>query len=141
MPHHCKFLVLHCIDFRLGKPLKKYLEEKGLLGNCDLASLAGSVKNLLSPKEDSDRDFVLRQIEISSNLHHIQEVILINHTDCGAYGQSSNFGSSQEEREFHIKEMEKGKELIQRKFPGIKVSLVLAKINHPDSVDFEEISR
>ena len=60
--HHCKNLIVHCIDFRLGKKIKSYMEERGLLGDCDIVSVAGGVKNT---------DFILEQIGISANLHHI----------------------------------------------------------------------
>lgn len=131
MPHNCKYLISHCIDFRLGKPLKKYLEDKGILGQCDLVSAAGGVKNT---------DFLLGQIEISVNLHQIKEVILINHTDCGAYGGSKNFEFFEKERDFHIQEMEKARDLVLAKYPDLKVSLLLAVIDPSGSVDFQNIS-
>lgn len=31
-------------------------------------------------------DTILGQIDIAKRLHHIKKVILINHEDCGAYG-------------------------------------------------------
>ncbi|MDO8424735.1 MAG: hypothetical protein Q7S70_02230 [bacterium] len=128
------------MDFRLGLPLANYLKENGRLGDCDLVSLAGGVKTLLSPEKESDRDFLLGQIGKSLHLHEIQEVILINHTDCGAYGGSSHFSSFTEERDFHIREMEKARNLVLSRFPSLKVNMVLAKIDPSSSVDFEEVS-
>lgn len=125
--HCCKLLVVHCIDFRLGRPLKKYLEDQGILGDCDLVSAAGAVKN---------SEFILGQIDISFRLHQIKEVILINHTDCGAYGGSQNFASPEEERVFHIAEMKKAGDLIKNRFPTLKISLILAKIDSSGAIDF-----
>lgn len=139
MAHTCQNLILHCTDFRLGRGVKEWLEKRGLLGDCDIVSVAGGVKSFLSPKNASDRDFILGQIEISANLHHIREIILLNHTDCGAYGGSSQFDSSEKERDFHISEMKKAKELILEKFPALKVKMALAKIGQEGKVAIEEV--
>lgn len=139
MAHNCKTLIVHCMDFRLGKPMKEYMEKKNLLGDCDIISVAGGVKSLLTPKNPSDRDFILRQIDISVNLHRIKEIILSNHTDCGAYGGSAKLNSSEEECEFHIGEMKKAKELIMDKYPNIEIKMVLGKIDSFGKVDLEEV--
>lgn len=131
MVHHCKYLVVHCIDFRLQKSIKDYLEKNGLLGDCDIVSIAGAVKN---------SDFLLEQLDISVNLHGVQEVVLVNHTDCGAYGGSGAFGSAGEEYEFHAVELKKTKEMILAKYSSLKVKTVLAKIQPSGEVIFEDIN-
>ena len=80
------------------------------------------------------------QIDISVNLHKIQEVILCNHTDCGAYGGSQAFGSSEEEYKFHVEELKKAKEMILAKYPSLKIKMLLAKIQPSGEVEFEEIN-
>ena len=131
MAHYCKYFITHCLDFRLGKAIKDYLERNGLLGDCDTVSIAGGVKN---------RDLILEQLEISVNLHNVQEAVLINHTDCGAYGGSKAFGSSEEEYKFHVEELKKAKEMILAKYPSLKVKMLLAKIQPSGEVEFEEIN-
>lgn len=121
MPHACKALILHCIDFRLGPAIKNYLEGQSLLGEVDIVSVAGAVKNLISPAVPTDSEFVLRQIEISKRLHSIAQIILINHTDCGAYGGRKAFGSEKEEQEKHAQDMKKAKEMILTKFPSLEM--------------------
>jgi carbonic anhydrase len=137
MAHHCESLIIHCIDFRLGKKIKAYLEENSLLGDCDIISVAGAIKNLASPDSPADKDFLLGQIGVSVRLHGINKAILLNHTDCGAYGGSSKFNSSEEEREFHIKEMERAKSVILEKYPGLEVEMILGKISPSGEVDLE----
>ncbi len=142
MFHPCTSLILHCIDFRFGKEIKKYLEEKGLLGDIDMVSLAGAVKNIVEPKAASDAEFVLRQIEISKKLHRVKNVYLMNHTDCGAYGGRAAFTSSKEEREKHIADMKKAAEIINQKFSDLKIHLLLAHLEeaeHKNKIWFEEI--
>lgn len=140
MAHHCKSLLIRCIDFRLAKSIKNYLEANNLLGDCDVLSVAGAIKSLISPNNPGDKDFILGQIDISVSLHQIKEVILVNHTDCGAYGGSSKFTFKKEEREFHVKEMQAAKEIILEKYPTLKIKMVLAEIMPDGNFELEKIN-
>ena len=103
-----------------------------MLGDCDIVSVAGAVK---------DTDFILGQIGISVRLHDMKEVVLLNHTDCGAYGGSSKFDSESAERDFHIREMQKAKEAILAKYPELSVKLMLAKILFDGKVEIEYVGK
>ncbi len=138
MSHTCKAAVIHCIDFRLQKDLKSFLASLNLLGDCDVVSIAGAVKSLAQGTTE-EQAFVLKQIEVSAKLHGIQEVYLINHTDCGAYGGRSAFDSAEAERAAHSNDLHKAKESILAKYPDLKVELLLARINEGASADFEKI--
>jgi len=130
MPHYCKYFVAHCIDFRFQEAIKDYFKKNGLLGDCDIISIAGGVK---------DSDFILKQLDISVSLHKSHEAVLINHIDCGAYGGSSQFSSFEAERIFHAGELEKTKMQILEKYPSLKIKTILAKIVPSGEVSFEEI--
>lgn len=75
--HTCKAVVVTCIDFRFQKFIEEWVNINVGPGQYDRVSWAGAVFNL---------ETVLGQIEISHRLHHIKQVILVNHEDCGAYG-------------------------------------------------------
>lgn len=139
MSHHCKALILHCIDFRFGEAIKNWLVENHLLNNCDIVSLAGATKGLISPKYPTDSEIILRQIEISTKLHNISQVILMNHTDCGAYGGHEAFESAEAEHNQHVDDMKKAKKIILTKFPELQIKIVLVKINPLGQIGFEEI--
>jgi len=139
MPHSCKALVLHCIDFRFGKAIKKYLESQNLLGDVDIVSVAGAVKDLVEPKIPADAKFIMRQIVISSSLHHISQVILLNHTDCGAYGGRAAFSSDNEEFERHSHDLQTAKTAILAEFPSLDVIKILARLNKNGEITFETI--
>jgi len=81
-------LVVHCIDFRLQAFLDPWLQNKLGHGNYDRVSLAGGV---------FDFDTVLGQVHIAKRLHEINRVILINHEDCGAYGDASTLERHRED--------------------------------------------
>ncbi len=119
MPHTCQALIVHCIDFRLQQAVPKYLEDQNILGTSDIVSVAGGVKNL---------DFVMSQVEISKRLHNINKIILMNHTDCGAYGGKSAFTNEAEEFSKHSHDLKDARNEIQAKFPDLQVKTLLAKI-------------
>ena len=54
--------------------------------NSDPIKIAGGAKVLASPEREADREFVLDQIRKSMRLHGTRRVILMVHSDCGAYG-------------------------------------------------------
>lgn len=127
------------MDFRFGEAIINWLKKKGLINNCDIVSLAGASRGLVNPKNPAEPEIILRQIEISSNLHKISQVILMNHTDCGAYGGRDAFASSEAEFSQHVGDMCEAKKIILQKFPELKVKIVLAKINPLGQITFEEI--
>lgn len=126
------------MDFRLGKAIKGYMEDKAILGDCDIVSVAGAVKTIVSPENDNQKEYLLGQISTSKRLHGISEVILMNHTDCGAYGGHKAFGSADEEKDKHAADMFKAAEIINAEHPELTIRKVLAKIDDHE-VSFEEI--
>ena len=78
--HSCDAVVVTCIDFRFQKYIKDWLDKT--LGDhaYDRVSLAGGIFDFAA---------VVKQIEVSNRLHHIKKVVLMNHEECGAYGDAS----------------------------------------------------
>lgn len=95
--HTCEAIVITCIDFRLQEYINKWISKKFAPKTFDRVALAGGVFDL---------EYVLKQIEISHSLHHIKKVILINHEDCGAYGEAGT-------HEKHIMDLEETKRQIE----------------------------
>src|SRR3989344_6399548 len=80
MAHTCDAIVVACIDFRFQKYIRNWTDEKLKDKTFDLVGFAGSTKDL---------DTVMKQIDVSVRLHHIKEIYLIHHEECGAYGTES----------------------------------------------------
>lgn len=76
--HTCEVVVVHCIDFRLQQFLNDWLTKRFGPRNYDRVSWAGGVREFA---------IVQTQIQTSSRLHQVKKAILINHEDCGAYGE------------------------------------------------------
>lgn len=137
MSHTAKALILHCMDFRFIHEIVHFMKREGLIDQYDDLGLAGGAKNLADPTEPSDREVVLREIELAKNLHGVSTVYLINHRDCGAYGKA--FASPQAETERHNADLRKAKDLLKGQFPDLQVKTILATLQEPGRVEFETI--
>ncbi len=139
MSHKAKAIIIHCIDFRFIASIRGWMEKEQLMGAADVVAVAGAAQNIVSPKNESEREFIFKQIDIAKRLHEIDEVILMNHTDCGAYGGKSAFVNELAEREKHELDLREARAIAQTRFPQLKVRLFLAKINTEGGVRFEEV--
>lgn len=118
--HFCKTIIITCIDFRFQDLIDKWIDSKFRPKTYDRVAFAGGVLNL---------DTVLKQIKIAYELHHIKEVVLINHEDCGAYGKEGSF-------ERHSQDLKKAKEKIKSLFKNIDVETYYLNLKG----EFEKIS-
>lgn len=113
--------VLRCFDDRFYKTFKNFLRDRGF-EHLDPASVAGGAKVLASPEQESDRDFILRELEKSIMLHHTDRVMLFTHYDCGAYGGLARFeGDEEKQQAFHEEELRKAAAVVREKFPRLTI--------------------
>jgi carbonic anhydrase len=86
MGHQCEAAVISCIDFRLHKAVHEFLKAEGLEGQYDYITEPG-VQLTLVRRHSDIRNFhnLTERIAKSQRLHDIKRIILIAHTDCGAY--------------------------------------------------------
>ena len=111
--HHCDAAVVCCIDFRFQKFIRSWLDQNMKGKTYDLVGFAGATKNL---------EAIMQQIKISKKLHCINQVILVHHEDCGAYGNQST-------SRHHIKDLKRAKKRILADFPDLKVDLYYLHLN------------
>lgn len=109
-------------------PIFQYLKERGLTGTCDQVSIAGAIKAIAENPQGPEAQVLFKQIQLSKELHHIETVILMNHTDCGAYGGRKAYTTLAEEREKHIADMRAVREYILTRFSDLSIETVLADI-------------
>ena len=140
MIHTCKALIIHCMDFRLMKPIYEYLEKQNLVGDCDQVVVAGAVKAIAENPDSPEAAILLKQIRLSRDLHGMQTLILMHHTDCGAYGGHAAFDSPEEERDAHISAMRKTRDEVNKRIPGLEIRLVLADMQEGEKVEFQAIN-
>ncbi len=133
-------LVVHCADGRLMKHIYKWLESQGIVGHCDELSFAGGCKDLVAPKQEADREYLLRQIGILRELHGTQRVFLMNHTDCGAYGGKNAFGNESQEMQKHTGDLHEAASLIKKQWPDMEVRMIVITMEGDEVRSFEEVN-
>ncbi|MAG11884.1 MAG: hypothetical protein CMI52_03705 [Parcubacteria group bacterium] len=136
MGHTCSAIIVHCIDFRLGPAISDWLKSEKLMGDCDIVGIAGAAKNFNGEK---DEDVLMTQIEISSKLHEIKKVILMNHTDCGAYGGRAAFENREVEDTTHSDALSHGADVLKEKLPHLEVQKMIAQIEPDGTIHIESI--
>jgi len=118
--HTCDTIVVACIDFRFQKYIRTFTDNNLAGKKFDLVGFAGASKEL---------DTIMNQIGISVRLHHINQVILIHHEECGAYGAEST-------HDRHVQDLNKAKKAIMALHPNLQVDLYYLHLNG----EFEKIT-
>jgi hypothetical protein len=118
----CDAAIVWCFDNRFNLGFGKFLKRQGVI-NTDPIKIAGGAKCLASPEHETDREFVLDQIRKSIRLHGTKLVILMLHSDCGAYGglDGGFGGDARAEAEHHEKELQQAAERLKQAVPGVDV--------------------
>jgi len=120
-PYTADAAVLWCFDHRFDLVLHKVLKKIGA-ERFDPILVAGGAKNLSSPATESDRQFVLDQVRSSIRLHGTKNVILMLHSDCGAFGGLAAFGNdTAAEAEHHRQEMHKAVACLKAAIPEVEI--------------------
>ena len=129
--YQCDAAIVWCFDNRFESVLKKLVKRLGL-AYYDPIRIAGGTKYLASPEQERDRQFLLEQIRISMRLHQTRTVILMLHSDCGAYGGLNAFeNDSQREAEHHSQELHRAAQILKSEIPELTVKTYF--------VDFEGV--
>jgi carbonic anhydrase len=125
--YHCDAAVVWCFDNRFHLGFTKFLKRLGV-SNSDPIKIAGGAKSLASPERETDREFILEQIRKSIHLHGTKLVILMLHSDCGAYGGLAGgfAGNARAEGEHHEQELRRAAENLHNAMPDIDVQAYFA---------------
>ena len=108
----CEALAVTCMDFRFQRLLDTWLQEYIGHGNYDRVAFAGAAKN---------SEVILSQVALAKELHDIQRVVLINHEDCGAYGEAGTL-------EKHTHDLRTMARMIHDRYPDVQVDLYFASL-------------
>lgn len=131
--HSCEAVVLCCIDFRFWRETLEFVEKELGLKDFDFPSLPGAAKAI-----NEGDNLAFGCVSVPCDLHHVKKIVIVNHSDCGAYGGSSKFdGDAETEQKFHEEELHKAKDVISEKYPDKEVVLVYAKlVDDGDNIEF-----
>lgn len=141
MSHTCKNLLIRCMDFRLRDELTRFIESSELFeGGFDVVSVAGAGKTLCD-ENATVQDYFLRQVKVSEGLHSASRIILLHHSQCGAYAQSYTFADAVEEKEKQLADMRNIKAKLLEHYPQMEVVMVWAELQEEDGsrIDFQVV--
>jgi len=101
--------------------LRKLIKRLGIL-HFDPIRVAGGAKCLAGDESESDRQFVLEQIRKSVALHNTDTILLMLHSDCGAYGGLAAFNNDTvREAENHRNDLHRSLEFLRTELPQLNV--------------------
>ena len=138
--HSCEAVVLCCIDFRFWRETLEFAEKELGLKSFDFPSLPGAAKAI-----NEGNDLAMGCVSVPCDLHYVKKIVIVNHSDCGAYGGSAKFdGDFEAEQKFHEAELQKAKSIISEKYPAStaggsdkEVVLVYAKlVDDGENIEF-----
>ncbi len=119
--------VVSCFDARFELVTRKFLKKRGIWW-ADPLKIAGGAKAFASPAEESERRFALGQVLTSMRLHGTSRVMLMVHSDCGAYGGLKAFdGSEEREAANHESELRSAAEFLRSNISAIEVECYYLK--------------
>lgn len=118
--HTAEAIIVTCIDFRLQEFINRWIAQNLETGTFDRVAFAGGVKDL---------ENILKQVKIANDLHHIKKVVLVNHEDCGAYGDAGT-------RAKHVEDLTGAFNMVKKLYPALEVETYYLKL----SGEFEKVS-
>jgi len=120
-PYIADAAIIWCFDNRFELGFRKFLKRIGVVSS-DPIKIAGGAKNLASPAREMEREFLLEQIRTSMRLHATRRVILMLHSDCGAYGGLATFGGdAAKEAAHHERELRLAAASVRKAIPDLDV--------------------
>ncbi|MDO8600872.1 MAG: hypothetical protein Q7R73_04715 [bacterium] len=130
--HHVTATVATCIDPRFLPVQFRYWTDRYGEGKFELPSHAGGAKQFAEEKE---HHYGLQNLAIALEKHHAQEIVLVTHEDCAAYGGSTTFGNNfKKELAHHTEELTKAEKRIRTAFPQVKVVKIFYTFDGPREV-------
>jgi hypothetical protein len=120
--YQCDAAIAWCFDNRFEVGFRKFLKRIGVV-NYDPIKIAGGAKSLASPEHETDRQFLLEQLRKSVRMHGTKRVILMLHSDCGAYGGlAGGFkGDSRAEADHHEADLRRAAATLKAEIPTVEI--------------------
>ncbi|PTD94514.1 hypothetical protein C9439_02275 [archaeon SCG-AAA382B04] len=141
MTNGCEAALITCEDYRLHQRadgrnyIGEFIEDLGK--DCDLITRGGGIQDIVRPENHGYSDSLMRDIEVSVELHEADTLYLVNHEDCGAY-RDMDFSSRKEEIDRHYEDLKKAREIISERFQDVEIKLYFGELI-PGSSDKYEI--
>ena len=125
-------MLLSCIDPRMVSPVYKYMDGRGLTGAYSQFVIAGAAVAVVAAKFEAWRQTFWDNLAVSSELHRINRVIVVDHRDCGAvklaYGAES-IATPEAETRTHRMILAEFREALAERHPHLKAETGLMALD------------
>ena len=125
-----KAMVLSCIDPRFQDLVHNHLKKKKLSGKYSAFTIAGAAVGVTHNKFKKWHKTFYDNLATSIKLHKIENLIVINHKDCGAakIANGKKEFNTANEIKIHKNSFLKLKKEIKKRFPKLKIELNLISL-------------
>lgn len=100
LPARKNALLVSCMDLRLIDNIVKFMEHDNMTNRYDQYIAAGAALGI--EKNKNWRQSFFDHLKLACDLHHIHDVYILEHRNCGAYkeflGKEGEFGTSDKEQ-------------------------------------------
>jgi carbonic anhydrase len=127
-----KAMVLSCIDPRFQDLVHNHLKKKKLSGKYSAFTIAGAAVGVTHNKFKKWHKTFYDNLATSIKLHKIENLIVINHKDCGAakIANGKKEFNTANEIKIHKNSFLKLKKEIKKRFPKLKLELNLISLEN-----------
>ena len=127
-----KAMVLSCIDPRFQDLVHNHLKKKKLSGKYSAFTIAGAAVGVTHNKFKKWHKTFYDNLATSIKLHKIENLIVINHKDCGAakIANGKKEFNTANEIKIHENSFLKLKKEVKKRFPKLKLELNLISLEN-----------
>ena len=125
-------LMLSCMDYRLVDDLVNFMELHGLQDAYDHVVLAGAALGVVHAAFADWHATFWQHLQVARDLHGIEEVIVIDHRDCGAYRialTEAAVDTTEKETAAHRQHMQEFARQVGERHPDLRVYGVLMALD------------
>ncbi len=125
-------LMLSCMDYRLDDDVVQFMNTLGLNGKYDHVVLAGASLGVVANELSDWHKTFWDELDLAVRLHGIEEVIVVDHRDCGAYKLvkgADAVATPELELAAHTAVITEFAAQVRVKFPELQVSGYLMALN------------
>jgi len=125
-------LVLTCMDYRLVDDALNYFNGRGLKNKYDHVVLAGASAGALGKLGSDWASTFWKHVETAIQLHHVRELIVVDHRDCGAFKivfGAESIASRRNETNLHRALLRQLRAEVSAKFPALRAQLLLMDLD------------
>lgn len=125
-------LLLSCMDYRLVDDTERFMAGMGMRNKYDHIVLAGAALGAVTRKFPAWNTAFWEHLQVAIDLHHIHQVIILDHRDCGAYKVilGEDFGKTPDaETAVHAETLMQLRQQILAKYPQLQVHTYLMALD------------